>query len=329
MINYKSFYNLSEDIKKHLYKIHSGGYDLIVGIPRSGMIPAYMIGLYTNLNVIDIDGYIQNRPLKNGLTRQVKNKLCTAHDARKVLLVDDSILSGESMAYILEKLPNDLRERVTSVAIYSDRKNRADIDFYFEHVPAPRIFEWNVFHHRILSRACVDIDGVLCLDPSEDENDDGKKYLGFLTNAKPHIIPSCRIHSLVTSRLEKYRPQTEEWLKKNGIQYENLIMLDLPSKAERQRLSAHSAHKAAYFKDQSELVLFIDSNVRQAKKIMELTAKPVYCVDNNHMFLPSFLGLVKNKRKKVLFRKFKIRFIEPLSHLVFRALVFVNNRTIK
>ena len=93
------------------------------------------------------------------------------------------------------------------------------------------------------------------------QNDDGKNYVDFLLNAKPHILPSYKIHSLVTSRLEKYRSYTEQWLKKHNILYENLIMLDLPDKDSRLKLNAHAAHKAAYYKKSSNLEIF------QAKEV--------------------------------------------------------------
>jgi uncharacterized HAD superfamily protein/orotate phosphoribosyltransferase len=328
MVNYKSFENLSEDIKRKLHKIHAGKYDLIVGIPRSGIIPAYMIGLYANLNVIDFEGFVENRRLKKGITRQVKLAHDRAHDAQNVLLVDDSISSGKSMVNVLAQLPDNLRKRVTTMAVYSDRKRRNDVDFYLECVPTPRVFEWNIFHHNLLSKACVDIDGVLCLDPTENENDDGEKYIKFLLNSKPHIIPSNKVHSLVTSRLEKYRPQTEEWLERNGVQYDHLIMLDLPSKSERQRLGAHSIHKANYYKSNRDLDIFIESDVRQARDIMEKTSKSVYCVDSNSMLSPGVWGSVLSAPNN--FRKtFKSRLAKNLPYPLFRLLRLIYKNIFK
>ena len=48
----------------------------------------------------------------------------------------------------------------------------------------------------------MDIDGVLCADPTPEENDDGEKYRHFLLNAPPLFIPKVTIGTLVTSRLE-------------------------------------------------------------------------------------------------------------------------------
>lgn len=305
-MNYKSFDDLSRDIKKNLHKVHLGDYDLVVGIPRSGMIPAYMIGLYLNVHVTDLESFMDNRPVKKGFTRKAKHDLVNAQDARKVLIVDDSIMSGNSLAKTLEGLPDKLRSKVTTLAIYSNKAQRKDIDNFLEVVPFPRAFEWNIFHRDLLSHACVDIDGVLCLDPTEYENDDGERYVNFLLNAKPHIIPTYKIHSLVTSRLEKYRPQTEAWLKEQGVEYDHLIMLDLPDKESRQKLGAHATHKASYFKRMANLEIFIESDISQSQKIMELTGKPVYCVDHNCMFSPSSIAL-GFKNPKIMMKRTRSR----------------------
>lgn len=291
-MNYKNFDMLSEDIKKNLFKIHPGNYDLVVGIPRSGMIPAYMIGLYLNTSVTDLSSLINNVGLMQGITRKSRKKINNVHEAKRILLVDDSIMSGRSMKESLASLPASVINKITTLAVYSDKKKRDDIDIFLEYLPAPRVFEWNIYHRGVLEKSCVDIDGVLCVDPTNSQNDDGVEYINFLLSAKPLFLPSYRIHSLVTNRLEKYRPETEEWLKKKGVEYDNLIMLDLPSKEERLRRGLHAENKANYYKKNKDIELFIESDVNQAHKIMTLTGKPVYCVDRNIMFDPGLINSI-------------------------------------
>ncbi|MBE0421904.1 phosphoribosyltransferase [Pseudoalteromonas nigrifaciens] len=301
-MNYKSYTDLTNDIKKNLHLFLEQDFDLIVGIPRSGMIPAYTIGLYLNLKVTDLNSLITDATLSSGSTRKSKYEFNKPSEAKKILIIDDSISSGNSLKLSLSTLKPEIRAKCTIVAIYSDCKRRNDIDFFLECVPMPRAFEWNIFHRPMLNRACLDIDGVLCIDPTEHENDDGPRYTKFLLNAKPLFIPSVHVNSLVTSRLEKYRPQTEEWLSKHGVKYSNLIMLDLPSKVERQRLGSHASHKSKYYIE-SNLDLFIESEPEQAVKIMEMSGKPVYCTDENIMFLPntsySIIKSPKTFRKKL------------------------------
>ena len=49
-MNYKSYSDLSIDILEGISKVPSS-IQLVVGIPRSGMIPAYMIAAQLNLPV--------------------------------------------------------------------------------------------------------------------------------------------------------------------------------------------------------------------------------------------------------------------------------------
>jgi len=326
-MNYKSFADLSIDINNNLFKLNNEDYDLIVGIPRSGMIPAYMIGLYLNVHVTSLDSFIKNEKLTSGISRNTKMSLIYAMDAQKVLLVDDSIVTGKAMQLALESIPDNIKKNITTCAIYSDKKNKPYIDIYLEHVKRPRVFEWNIFHSRLMKNACLDIDGVLCIDPTEDENDDGDNYIHFILNAKPLHMPSTKLKALVTSRLEKYRPQTEQWLKAHNIQYDELIMLDLPSKKERQKLGAHAKHKAAYY-SQSGLDLFIESAPAQALAIMTATGKPVFCTGDNQMYMPS-LSKIFMKPPKSLLKQWEhaiaVKLPSPLKKAIrpiYRALIF-------
>lgn len=295
-MNYKAFADLSADISKNLFKLHSENYDLIVGIPRSGMIPAYMIGLYFNVHVTSLDALVDNRRLVSGIIRNTSNELEFASDAKNILLVDDSIASGKSMLSALEEIPDNIKAKVTTCAIYSSLKKRQDVDIYFEYVAMPRVFEWNVFHRSLMERACLAIDGVLCLGPTEEQNNDNEKYIEFILDAKPLHIPSAKVKALVTSRLEKYREQTELWLENHNIQYDELIMLELPSKEEKRRLGIHASHKSNYY-IKSKLDFFVESEPSQAAAIMQASGKTVFCTGNNSMYTPSIsLALIKSPR---------------------------------
>lgn len=144
-------------------------------------------------------------------------------------------------------------------------------------------------HHIVLEESCIDIDGVLCLDPTDEQNNDSDAYRRFLSEALPLHRSSRRIGWLVTSRLEKYRDLTETWLKAQGIEYGRLIMLDLPSKAERQRLGTDGSFKGEFYRN-SSASLFIESEHRQALTIARLSGKPVLCLETHQICLPDSLS---------------------------------------
>ena len=290
---YISYFDLVHDIKKNLHKVHYGNYDLIVGVPRSGMVPAYMIALYLNLHITDLNGFINNLPLEKG-QRKLKRTLNKPHDAKKVLLVDDTIATGYQMEANLQKLSPKLKEVTTTCVVYASNPDQ-NVDIYLKLNGVRRLFEWNLFHRDILNKACVDIDGVLCTDPSLEQDDDGDKYMDFILNAKPLMIPSYKIHSLVTSRLERYRSQTEAWLRQWNIEYDNLIMLNLQNKIDRYKNGDKALdHKANYFSSLTDLEIFIESDMDVSLYVMKKTGKPVLCIDENILISPNTLNRIKN-----------------------------------
>jgi uncharacterized HAD superfamily protein/orotate phosphoribosyltransferase len=303
MFGYVSLADLSNIVRSGLQKLPEG-IDLIVGIPRSGMIPAYMIGLYLNRHVVDLETFLRGAQPASGTTRRVGVALDNTMDASRILLVDDSITSGKAMRNAFERIRDAgfKGETLRCVAI-CDSSARSLVDIYFAEIPIPRIFEWNALHHSYLETSCFDLDGIFCIDPTPEQNDDGPRYIEFLKSAQPLHRPSRRIGHIVSARLEKYRGYTEEWLHRAGIEYNQLHLLNLESQAERIRLGAHKTHKAAVYKETGAM-LFYESDIQQAKDIARLSSKPVLCVQDMKMYLPGIADPAANiKRLKWMLRK--------------------------
>lgn len=272
-MHFRSLTNLSEDVVRSLPSIPRD-VDVVVGIPRSGMLPATLLALAANIPLADLDGFLEGRLLSAGRTRRHAAIEVQPSDIRHVLLVDDSARTGRAMREATEKLERLSGLRVTTYVVYGIETSGKDIDIVAATVPEPRVFQWNVMHHSVLAAACVDLDGILCVDPLPHQNDDGALYVEFLKNAQPLHLPTRPINAIVTSRLEKYRSLTDEWLAKWGVKYETLAMLDLPNAEERRRLNAHAAFKARVFR-KLDAKLFIESDERQAGEIAELSGKSV------------------------------------------------------
>ena len=296
-MNYRSIADLSNTIRKNLYKLPRD-IDLVVGIPRSGLLPANMIALSQNIKLIDLSGFLADTPLKHGRTRESQfTNVLKPSDAKHVLVVDDSIDSGISLANVKAQIAEaGIEQKITYCTVYATMKSSSLPDIFFEIVPHPRTFEWNVMHRSILTQCCLDIDGVLCLDPTSSENDDGLLYIDFITNVPPLVIPSYRVGHLVTSRLEKYRRETEQWLEKHGFVYGQLHMLDLPDAETRRRLRCHASFKAKVFRGLKDAELFIESEPRQAAEIANTAGKPTLCFSTQKMYYPnvSYAFIEKN-----------------------------------
>jgi uncharacterized HAD superfamily protein len=176
--------------------------------------------------------------------------------------------------------------RVSFAAVYVSPPGRSDVDLYFEEIVGPRVFEWNLMHGGMIGRSCVDVDGVLCVDPTERQNDDGPRYRDFIANATPLLLPTAPAGWLVTCRLEKYRDLTEQWLKRHGVRYGALHMMDYATKAARLAAGTHASFKAEIYKA-TDALLFVESSLRQAVGIAGLAGKPVLCMETREMVYPS------------------------------------------
>lgn len=286
-MNYRSIADISNTIRNNLHKLPRD-IDLIVGVPRSGMLAANIIALFRNLKQTDLGGYLTDTPLKHGSTRKTLSpQVIKPSDAKHVLVVDDSIDSGGSLENTRALIADIAgKQKITYCAVYSTKQSIHIPHVFLEVVEQPRFFEWNVMHRPFLAQCCLDIDGVLCLDPTDVENDDGAAYINFIRNVPPLVVPSYSVGHLVTSRLEKYRSETEHWLEKHDFVYGQLHMLDLPDAQTRRRMGCHASFKADVFRSLKDAELFIESEDNQAAKIADISGKPVLCSNTQKMYYP-------------------------------------------
>lgn len=277
-MNYRTIADMNQAILGRLH-ILPRDFDLVVGIPRSGMFPANLLALYLNRPVTDLGSFINGHIYQTG----ARGKFIDVQAYRKILIVDDSIASGEAMQKCKEEVKHLAgRFELRYAAIYVIPGKEHLVDYAFDIVPLPRYFQWNILNHTILEKACMDIDGVLCVDPTPEENDDGPRYIDFLLHARPLFLPGAKVGTLVSSRLEKYRKETETWLAEHQVKYNKLVLLDLPDKEARMKAGCHASHKAAEYKA-AGYALFVESSHRQAVEINKLTGKPVLCTENFEM----------------------------------------------
>lgn len=273
---------------------------LIVGVPTSGTLAAALVANIRRVPYVDLSSYLA------GVESWAGQRRIGGTDNGVVVVIDDSVNSGSELRRVRQAIGRAQEDKVVEsrrhiyAAAYATERGVGQVDLFGEVVGLPRVFEWNLMHHEnALASTLMDIDGVLCRDPNRKENDDGRRYRKFISSVELQYRPAYRVSALVTSRLEKYRADTEAWLERNHIDYDELIMLDLPSALERRRRRAHALHKATVFNERNETI-FIESSVEQAALIHEFSKKQVYCTDN-HVFygaLAQPLGLTRSIVRK-------------------------------
>jgi uncharacterized HAD superfamily protein/hypoxanthine phosphoribosyltransferase len=298
-IEYRSVEDLNQTIIKNL-SVFPHDVDLIVGIPRSGMLPANLLALYLNKPYTDIDSFVEGRVYKSGSRGQHFNQ----EKIQNILIIDDFVASGKALAKAKEKM-KDINSgyNIFYGTIYINAENTHLVDSYCEkHYHGALVLQWNLFlYPPLLENACFDIDGVMCVQPPID--DDGVNYLDYLINATPLYLPAGKVDTVVTCRLEKYRGVTEQWLKKWNIQYESLIMLDLPNKEARANWGESGIYKGTIYKERKNCVLFVESSLQEAIDINRISKKHVFCTETFQMIYD--YKKITNRIKEGIFIRIK------------------------
>ena len=222
----------------------------------------------------------------NGLSRS--DERVSQADFLIPLVVDDSIFTGQQLNAVRKRI-SEMPLRVSHVyfcAIYATKESAPMVDLNFSLVEQPRVFEWHLLNRKDNTRFATDFDGVLCRDPTTEENDNGKNYNSFLHSTELQFRPLHKLGLIVTARLSCYRTHSEKWLSQRGIQYDSLFLLENSTAEERAENGLHVIHKAAAFK-KSKAELFVESCPEQSAQIATLSGKPVVCFLTGEFFEPS------------------------------------------
>lgn len=253
-------------------------FDAIVGIPRNGLLIANVLASAMGKPLSTPDSFVQNQVWysKDGVLPKKYHR---------ILLVEDAIDLGRALEKAEEQLhayDKDIEIKKASLFVSSRAKEK--VDYYYASLKGnSTIFEWNLLTATgpVFGKLAVDMDGVLCLDcPSEVDADDDS-YGKWIENVEPFLIPAFHVDAIVTSRLEKYRPQTEKWLKANGVKYGQLIMLNLPDKTQRtySKIVEHKVNSVGLIKPN----WFWESSLLEAKAINKHAKIPVLCTQKMKM----------------------------------------------
>jgi hypothetical protein len=173
---------------------------------------------------------------------------------------------------------------VATAAVYVSPPQAHLVTYIGKLWPMPHLFEHHFHGSNLVEQAGYDFDGVLCPDCPIECDDDGPKYLDWLTNVPPLWVPRpCTIPLLVTARLSKYEQPTREWLGRNGVRVESLIFGPWATKAERETNYHPGQHKGLPFKT-SGCRYFFESDERQARSISSWAHKPVIVPSSGKVF---------------------------------------------
>lgn len=255
----------------------------IVGVARSGITPANICATMLHLPLLAV------RQTKNDVIqvgngwRMGADKHIGISKSTKVAVVDDTCMTGNSFRAI-EPLLKKTFDNYTTACVYVNPLATGKPDIFVHELPWPHILEWNLFNSVLSHNCATDFDGVLCHDCAGWQDDDGDNYRAFIRNAIPkYLSRKVPIPLIVTARIEKYRRETVEWLRKHNVRYNRLVMHPAKTLAERRRDDI-AKFKAHHFEEWARKhtprprpTMFIESEDGQAKRISQLTNRLVLC----------------------------------------------------
>ena len=278
----RTYADMDRLIVANLHKIRQIPFDVIVHMPRSGTAPAAMIATYLNRPLASCDEICAGM----AWTRKA---IDYDPEMKRLLLVDDHVNRGVQMLPMLERIRRERPDcTVTTLAVYSSGHVKSYApDVVLDSSGLQYLYPWFMWKSsHALNPCALDMDGVLCRDCTREEDDEGAAYENFLQTAEPKLIPHAKSAvTIVTSRLERYRPQTQAWLRRYGINAVRLIMGPWRNNAERRgRVAAWKAEQYRAL----DSILYIESDDRQAPEIARLSGKPTYCIDTSTSYgMPS------------------------------------------
>lgn len=237
----------------------------VVGVPRSGMLPAGVIATHLHLPLYELTAS-GPRPVAAGsrggtLYRQ----------GARLAVCDDTIYGGGAMARARKAMGG---RPAVYCAVYVRPEARSSADLCAVELESPHVLEWNVLCNGPAvglssdpswrGGVGLDFDGVIAHDA----------HSGGAAGA-PYLLPrSHAIKLIATGRPESARAETEAWLRRWGVKWRRLEML--PAGADPNDAAAIAAHKAGHY-GPSGLGLFIESDPAQAAAIHAATSLPVAC----------------------------------------------------
>lgn len=282
---------MNEAIRRNLWKIPRD-IDFCLGIPRSGILAASIICEYLNCPLVDVDSFCEGaKPTGGARLRYWTPKHPVGK--KKALVVDDTVWGGGSKKTAKMKLQQFSEEyEFVYLVVFLEGPGKNAVDIWLEDVTQFTnnfqdnvIYEWNIIHHNesTMNASMWDIDGVFCLEPPDERNK--QEYLDYIKQATPLFIPTPTIGGICSYRLQSNEQVTRDWLEKQGVKYRRLYLFPASSWEER-NASGISPYtfKAKCYSEAGWAKLFIESDDWQARKIAELSHKPVYCVESNRLY---------------------------------------------
>ncbi len=245
--------------------------DAVVGVARSGLVPASLIASYWHLPLWTVSRVGGVTDPGHGFRMGADFQPFDPKAVRRVLVVDDSAATGKEMpasaALVAAHFP---AATVTKAVIYCHPDAAGLVDLWYGIYPGAHYLEWNFFNAGHSQESAWDFDGCLCMDQAADGSTLGKEPI-------PLYVPRRNpIPLIVSGRAEDSRAHSMAWLAKFGARVDRMVLRDWELDDTRDHADQIGAWKANEF-GRSNCTMFIESDPRQAEIIARATHRRVLC----------------------------------------------------
>lgn len=266
---FSTFADVATIVREWSLRLPRAEISCVAGVSRSGLAPAAMLSTAMQVPLVSLESLAAGTPKE--LWRPDRADIPERQlqlGPGKPLILDDTVSSGRSLAEIRRAI--DLDCWYAAVWVRPEPRVLDCVDFYAATHAVDHLMEWNWLSVNLTSKIMFDMDGVLCEDWFSNEYEQPAEYQNHLENASPLYLPTAPILGIVTSRLEKYREITQDWLTRHNVSYSFLEM----EPAEPRRFSKH---KSQHYAARQDAILFVESSPDQSAAIATATRKPVLC----------------------------------------------------
>ncbi|MFT8438263.1 MAG: phosphoribosyltransferase [Oenococcus sp.] len=209
---YRTIDDLNNLIKENLARLQSYNFDLIVGLPRRGMIPATLIGLFLNKPVVSFNELNANMASEKIGYRLQEESAKFPKSYSNILLVDDSTDEGTVFEQAAAKLDDATAKKVTTLSVYATEKGGHRVDLHLETLEEPKLYEWNILHKKAaLADAAMRFEGIIATNALTGE------WI-------PVTLPSYPIKVIYSGLREKHCDKLESFLNRHGVHFDELKM---------------------------------------------------------------------------------------------------------
>src|SRR5580704_40211 len=134
-MNFRTIAQMNDHIVAGLVKVPRD-VDLVVGVPRSGMLPATILALNLNVALTDVNGLLEGKLLEAGIHRKNFQRITRVADAMKILIIDDSYFTGNQMAAVRARVAGlNFGGRILYATVYATPETCDQVDLYFDLCP--------------------------------------------------------------------------------------------------------------------------------------------------------------------------------------------------